>query len=193
MGSCVAKHFRARACGALSLACAGRCLLCGQRTDTGDTAPLSIRERNGHSPTSRRETGNLMSGLFVGIHDLVREMPMGLAHAAICLALCAGSAFAQTRPNGEAPISPQHWPCDLPRQRASPPQGAPVRLTRSQGQGRPCGSPQGKHLRAQAAPEGSSRPLSSRSSVKAAEQAEHLPSTARWRWKSGPRNAIRSR
>ena len=34
---CIATHFKAWAGGALSLACAGRCLLCGQRTDTGDT------------------------------------------------------------------------------------------------------------------------------------------------------------
>jgi hypothetical protein len=50
MGSCVATHFRmathfrAWACGALSLACAGRCLLCGQRTDMGDRERMSMRK-----------------------------------------------------------------------------------------------------------------------------------------------------
>jgi hypothetical protein len=40
------------------------------------------------------KTGNSMPGPFVGIHDLVGEMPMGLAHAAVCLAFCAGIVFA---------------------------------------------------------------------------------------------------
>jgi hypothetical protein len=108
------------------------------------------------------KTGNSMPGPFVGIHDLVREMPMGLAHAAVCLAFGAGIAFAQIPPNGEAPTVSPHSTgrTTSPETKGqAQPQGRTGPIdTRTTTKGAPPGSPQGETPPGtEAAPQGSSK------------------------------------
>jgi hypothetical protein len=103
-----------------------------------------------------------MPGPFVGIHDLVREMPMGLAHAAVCLTFCAGIAFAQIPPNGEAPTVSPHSTgrTTSPETKGqAQPQGRTGAIdTRTTTKGAPAGSPQGETPPGtEAAPQGSSK------------------------------------
>ena len=91
---------------------------------------------------------------------------MGLAHASVCLALCAGSAFGQVAPrvppNGEAPTvsPPSTGRTTSPETKGqSQPQGRTGPIdTRTKTKGAPAGSPQGETPPGtEAAPEGSSK------------------------------------
>ena len=73
---------------------------------------------------------------------------MGLAHAAVCLTFCAGIAFAQIPPNGEAPTVSPHSTgrTTSPETKGqAQPQGRTGPIdTRTTTKGAPAGSPQGE-------------------------------------------------